>query len=457
MPITIDTTDIMPVLRAMDRAARVIVVEAPPGAGKTFLVGVAVAHAVERGKTPLVVANSYEQIFGAVKRVTGLFPKIRPVIFASKDRKNKEFARAAALGFEWAVTWGEVALAIEKRKPVFTVVSKARTARLGPEGEAEYIFPWMILDEAWQVTDAEFSLLAPLADRFLMVGDRGQIQPIVTSDAAQWRNDPLGPHLAAPEAIVLREHLREEVERTPMTRSRRLPQRSVEIVQPIFYPTLPFTGAQEVRELEHVPQEDNSPAEDALMAACGPNPSGFIPVQVSGHGRRDATDIGALEAMADLAEHILRTAPIIVTGDERREAGPEDVVLLVTRNNERRWLQQRLTEWPGITVATANKFQGSERAIALTLHPLSGKTRTNDFDLESGRLCVVLSRHTHACFIFHRPGVGALIERRTPNSARALGSAIDHAFAGWLAHRSFAAWMENPDRQITWGHLAIPA
>lgn len=450
MPISIDTTDIMPVLRSMDGNARVIVVEAPPGAGKTFLVAVTVAHALDKGLPPIVIANSYEQIFGAVKRVTGLFPKIRPVVFASKDRKSKEFARAASLGFDWATTWSEVALAVGKRRPIFTVVSKARTARLGGEGEAEYVFPWMILDESWQITDAEFSLLAPLADRIVMVGDKGQIQPIVTTDAAQWRNDPLGPHLAAPEAIILREHLRDEVRRTPMTKSRRLPQRSVDIVQPIFYPALPFAGSAEIREINNPGQDTNLEAQKILAAACGNNPKGFIAVEVAGKGRRDATDVGILEKMAELAEHICRTTPIIRTGDEEREAGPEDIVLIVTRNNERRWLQQKLSEWPEITVATANKFQGSERAMTIALHPLSGKTRTGDFDLESGRLCVILSRHTHGCFVFHRPGIGDLIERRTPNSPRALGSAIDHAFMGWSAHRSFAAWMNNPKNKIVW-------
>lgn len=444
----IDTTDILPVLKEMDDSAKVIVVEAPPGAGKTFLVAVSVAHAVQRKTPPLVVANSYEQIFGAVRRVTQLFPKIKPMIFASKDRKNKEYAKANAYGFDWGITWREVATAIEQGRPIFTVVSKARVSRLSDEGQQEHVFPWMIIDEAFQVTDAEFALLSPLADRFLMVGDRGQIQPIVTTDPAQWRNDPLGPHLSAPEAIVLRKHLTSEIVKSPMTISRRLSQQTVDILQPIFYPTLPFIGNKEIREILKPIDLDNSPEARIFAEGCGQQKKGFIPVLVSGIGRKNSTDLGALRAMSDLAKFICTTAPVIKTDTTERPTTPEDIVLLVTRNNERRWLQQQLTEWPGITIATANKFQGSEKPISLVLHPLSGKTRATDFDLESGRLCVVLSRHTHLSFVFHRDGIKSLVERRIPNTARALGSAIDRAFEGWWAHRQFIHWMEDKNNQV---------
>ena len=443
----IDTTDILPVLEAMDSKARVIIVEAPPGAGKTMLVSVAVAHVVEQGMCPLFMTISYEQIYGAIARLKQVFPKIQPVVFASADRKTKDDAKARSLGFTWASKWNELAPFINQNRPVFTVVAKAFSSPLGLEG-SEHIFPWIILDEAFQITDADFSINAALGDRFLMVGDRGQIQPIVKTDIQQWRNDDIGPHLSAPEAIMKREHLGEDRVKIPMTMSRRLPQRSVDLVQTIFYPTLPFTGSKERRELNFPETVLPNITQEILARSCGSDAPGFIPVLLPGAGRKDATDISALEHMAQLTDFICENRLTIITGNKEREATPEDVVLLVTRNNERRWLQQRLAAWPGVTIATANKFQGSERPIVLALHPLSGKTRASDFDLESGRLCVMLSRHTHACFVFHREGISELLERKIPNSARALGSEIDHAFAGWRAHRTFMAWIENSGHRI---------
>ncbi|MFK4273574.1 helicase, partial [Streptomyces milbemycinicus] len=47
----------------------------------------------------------------------------------------------------------------------------------------------------------------------------------------------------------------------------------------------------------------------------------------------------------------------------------------------------------GITVDTANRLQGREFDVTLVWHPLSGRQDASAFHLETGRLCVLLSRH----------------------------------------------------------------
>jgi hypothetical protein len=308
---------------------------------------------------------------------------------------------------------------------------------LRPKGSdiPELLFRWMIVDEAWQMTDADFAIIAALAQGYVLVGDSGQIPPIVTSDVTRWKSEKSGPQRPAPEALLARPHLATLIAERPLSISRRLPQRSAEIVQKIFYPTLAFTGSQAPRRLV---APDHAMLSPTLANACEPEPRGFLPVPVAGTARGTPVDLVALDTMAALAVEMLENH---ITVDEERPLEARDIVLLVSRNQERRYLRILLRAYPEITVATANKFQGAERVVSIVLHPLSGKTETTEFDSDAGRLCVMLSRHTHACFVVHRPGIQEMLESSIPNSPRALGDTIDMAHMGWMANLAFARWM----------------
>ncbi|RQX16801.1 helicase, partial [Micromonospora chalcea] len=68
------------------------------------------------------------------------------------------------------------------------------------------------------------------------------------------------------------------------------------------------------------------------------------------------------------------------------------------------------TAGAGITVDTANRLQGREYDVTIVLHPLSGRRDATAFHLESGRLCVLASRHRHACVVVARAGIGELLD-----------------------------------------------
>jgi len=44
------------------------------------------------------------------------------------------------------------------------------------------------------------------------------------------------------------------------------------------------------------------------------------------------------------------------------------------------------------------------------LHPLSGRRDATAFHLEAGRLCVLASRHRHACVVVARAGIAELLD-----------------------------------------------
>jgi hypothetical protein len=87
-----------------------------------------------------------------------------------------------------------------------------------------------------------------------------------------------------------------------------------------------------------------------------------------------------------------------------------------------------------ILVETANRFQGLERAVMLVYHPLSGWPDADQFHLDAGRLCVALSRHRVAGFLFARAGIADQLRHYAPRGARILETAADPEFAGWSAH-----------------------
>ena len=63
-----------------------------------------------------------------------------------------------------------------------------------------------------------------------------------------------------------------------------------------------------------------------------------------------------------------------------------------------------------VTVDTANRLQGREFDVVIVLHPLSGRRDATAFHLEAGRLCVLTSRHRHACIVVARAGIPELLD-----------------------------------------------
>lgn len=84
-----------------------------------------------------------------------------------------------------------------------------------------------------------------------------------------------------------------------------------------------------------------------------------------------------------------------------------------------------------VFVDTANRFQGLERPLMFMQHPLSGRADATDFHLDAGRLCVLLSRHRVACWIFGRQGISRQLRRYAPKGDRSLGILHDPEFEGW--------------------------
>jgi hypothetical protein len=69
----------------------------------------------------------------------------------------------------------------------------------------------------------------------------------------------------------------------------------------------------------------------------------------------------------------------------------------------------------GAHVETANRYQGLERKLILSLHPLWGKVRFDGFSTEGGRMCVAATRYRINCIIDGRDGVGDVLDCFAPD------------------------------------------
>ncbi len=91
-----------------------------------------------------------------------------------------------------------------------------------------------------------------------------------------------------------------------------------------------------------------------------------------------------------------------------------------------------------ITVDTANRLQGREYDVTIVLHPLSGRRDATAFHLESGRLCVLTSRHRHACLVVARAGIGDLLDAHPSTEAPQLDVPVRFP-DGWEANQAILA------------------
>jgi hypothetical protein len=91
----------------------------------------------------------------------------------------------------------------------------------------------------------------------------------------------------------------------------------------------------------------------------------------------------------------------------------------------------------GVKVDTAERWQGLERKLMVIVHPLSSTPDPDfDFDLGTGRLCVMASRHQHGMVVVSRDHVSDTLSGLMPPATQPLGRP-DEASRSLRAHRRF--------------------
>jgi hypothetical protein len=387
------TADILPDVLASLRGGdhRAVVVDSPPGAGKSTLVVRAAVDLADRGEPIIVVAQTNEQVDDLGVRLAVAAPSLLIGRLSAQDYLPP--LRVHELP---SVT---VAARVSDLPGCRVIVGTSAKWATVPDGS----WPFAIVDEAYQMRSDMLLRIANRFERALFVGDPGQLDPFSTIDIDRWTGLTWDPMQSA-VAVLLRHNPDIPVYRLPV--SWRLPATAAPVVAEAFYPFTGFssgTRPDERRVSFSAAAFGHSPVDEALeMAAAHGWALYEMPAR---HTVR--TDAEAASACASLAVRVLQRGTVAVSEDAPDGSlVTADRIAIGTAHRDQVAVVRSFlgAAGDGITVDTANRLQGREYDVTIVLHPLSGRRDATAFHLEAGRLCVLTSRHRHACIVVARAG-----------------------------------------------------
>jgi len=145
-----------------DLKASTVVIQGPPGSGKTELSSKLIQSLTSQGKTVAVSSNSHASINNLLCRVHNLIAA--PVAKIGETPENSFLLKWSAL------RPSNIGSALEKKVSLVGATSYPLSR---PESEERFDF--LFVDEAGQVPVANFVAMAPCARNYILVGDQQQL------------------------------------------------------------------------------------------------------------------------------------------------------------------------------------------------------------------------------------------------------------------------------------------
>lgn len=404
--------------------ARGVVVDSPPGAGKSTLVVRAARELAAAGHRLMVVAQTNAQVDDLVDRLAEADPEL-PV---GRLHSSEPHPYDPVLDSHPSVVTSAKPADLMQLDIVVSTAAKWAWVK------TDEPWPYAIVDEAYQMRSDALLAVAGLFQRALFVGDPGQLDPFSQVGADQWAGLSYDPSASAVAALLAHNP---ELPQHRLPVSWRLPASAAPLVSDAFYPFTPFrsgTGPEDRRLAFAVPA-DGSPADRVIDEAAT---AGWGLLELP-PARTPRTDPEAVEAVAEVVRRLLAREGGAVS-ERSEEAAPLTAarVAVGTAHRDQAAAVRAALERHGVedvTVDTANRLQGREFDVTVVLHPLSGRPDATAFHLETGRLCVLTSRHRHACIVVCRAGVPELLDDHPATEPVQLGVTVKFP-DGWEANQA---------------------
>ncbi|MGH8542890.1 MAG: hypothetical protein ACREX3_04475, partial [Gammaproteobacteria bacterium] len=395
-----------------------------------------VEHAAAWSLPVAVGTQTNSQADDVCRRLARSYPEIRVHRFASKASTERDLGPS--------VRWVRETNRLPSGRCVVvgTVAKWGLTSAITP-------FHCLMIDEAWQMSWSDFMLCGAVSERFVLIGDPGQIPPVVPVPVHRWETSPRAPHQPAPELILDDTGL---VRRSlALPACWRLPFDSVDLVRPFY--DFPFgawarageryVGVPSPRHRDHPSDRALDLLSDGSVAALVlPTPPEGAPLEL---------DLEVARAAAGVAARLIERRAVALDDDNGRAAPlrADDIGLVATHRVVNHAIQQALpSELRGQAVVdTPERWQGLERKVMILVHPLSGVTSPSAFDLETGRLCVMTSRHRSGMIVVSRDHVRQTLETHIPFAEQAVGRP-DVAGRGHEANLRFWERVERGGRVV---------
>ncbi|MFJ9809869.1 AAA domain-containing protein [Streptomyces sp. NPDC101158] len=417
-------------------SARGVVVDSPPGAGKSTLVVRAALELADAGRPLMVVAQTNAQVDDLVLRIAEKRPELPVGRLHSNDSDPYDRALNELEQVRKSAKAGELT-----GLPV-VVSTAAKWAHV------KNVEPWAhaIVDEAYQMRSDALLAVAGLFERALFVGDPGQLDPFSVVGAEQWAGLSYDPSASAVSTLLAHNP---ELPQHRLPVSWRLPASAAPLVSDAFYPYTPFRSGTDHgdRKLSFgVPSDGSGP--DRVLDEAAESGWGLLELPAR-HTPR--TDPEAVQAVALVVRRLLDRGGAAVS-ERSSEPAPltaDRIAVGTAHRDQAASVRAALAELgaSGVTVDTANRLQGREYDVTVVLHPLSGRPDATAFHLETGRLCVLASRHRHACIVVCRAGVAELLDEHPSTEPVQLGVTVKFP-DGWEANHAVLSHLA--EHRVSW-------
>ena len=328
-------------------------------------------------------------------------------------------------------------------------------------------FDYVLIDESYQMTWSTFLQMLNLGSKFALIGDKGQIPPVVTVDASRWAHLDIAPNLPAP--VVLRNKLRNSnsFQAFVLKHCRRLPAESIEYIAP-FYTDLQWPESATIVLPVAAPKDRGlkvqlkpslpSAIQEAIRLSSTGEPV-LLTLGDEATGDPVESDRELAQVIRDLTEALLGQE-YFQKDDAKNNEGVlqlKDIAICSTKRAMNALIEDELQPVispylssssanstsegltlvnGGLLVDTPERLQGLQRKVMIAVHPLSNSLHPSNFDLDTGRLCVMASRHQVALILVSRAHVLETLRQILPNASQAPGQP-DSVGKGHMLHRGF--------------------
>lgn len=407
-----------------------VILRAPPGSGKTHSLTYALALCALRGRRIAVATFTNAQSDELAARLAASFSKVDVVRWCSSSH-TPELGDAPVV---IARSGSEL-----PDGPCVIVATSAKWATSDAP-----LFDALFVDEAWQLPWAEFQLLSKLAASFVLVGDPGQIEPVISVETLRWETALRAPHRAAPEVLLADAALQCDPLSLPVTT--RLPFDTARFVRSFY--DFDFDSWADEGQRKITFDGLTRSAEDRALASLSSGTIVAFTLKTTDETELDADDSAVAERVVSIARRALEARATVHTEEETRALEASDIGIVATH----RVMVSRITRLLGalaehVRVDTAERWQGLERALMIAVHPLSHVTEPSAFDLSTGRLCVMTSRHRAGLILVTRDHIGKTLAECSVAGDHALGC-DDAAGRGHARNEAAWRWLEEHQRVV---------
>ena len=452
---------------AEDHQNRLALIDAAPGSGKSYSLLQIAKKLINSGPSVKVAI------------VTQTNNQANDLAISALQHEDHRFESAAVYRFasdrifkpeEFSGQWVTQPKGISRAFESIIIGTSSKWINLVSNSNNQQKFDYVLIDECYQMTWATFLQMLNLGSKFALIGDFLTIaavaaSAVVTVDASRWKHLDIAPNLPAP--VVLRNKLRNSAsfQAFDLKHCRRLPAESIEYIAPFYADlqspklvsnVLPVAAPQD-RGLKFEPKSSMaSYVQEAIQLSSTGEPV-LVTLGDKATGDPVESDRELAQVIRDLTQALLGQEYFQKDDSKNKEGLLQltDIAICSTKRAMNALIEDELQSVlsphlaeanahsdgqalanGGLLVDTPERLQGLQRKVMIAVHPLSNSLNPSDFDLDTGRLCVMASRHQVALILVSRAHVRKTLSQILPNASQAPGQP-DSVGKGHMLHRGF--------------------